>query len=101
MIENPEKWKGRILPFASELLGQEDVVAILNKVTGKPHKYIQAPYDALPNEMFAAMFQYLNDCGTCGWEKNEPLPYPEMSDLGIKLTSFEEFVRQQIDVFGK
>ncbi|OZJ06608.1 hypothetical protein BZG36_00339 [Bifiguratus adelaidae] len=100
MMDNPQKWKGRTVRMSSDLLSQNDVAAILQKVTGKPYKYVEAPAE-YANEELGAMYKYFNDHGVYGRKPDEAVPFPEAKELGIKLTSFEEWVKKMSPSFSK
>ncbi|OZJ01857.1 hypothetical protein BZG36_05336, partial [Bifiguratus adelaidae] len=99
LMDDPKKWQGRTVRLASDLISQNDAAAIFSKVTGKRFKYVEAAAH-YANEELAAMFNYFNDHGYYGRKPDETVPFTETKELGIKLTSFEEWVKEHMDDFS-
>ncbi|OZJ06607.1 hypothetical protein BZG36_00338 [Bifiguratus adelaidae] len=98
LLDDQKKWQGRTLRLASELMSQNEAAAIFAKVTGKRFKFVEAPAH-YANEELAAMFNYFNYHGYYGRKPDDTVPFPETKELGIKLTSFEEWVEKHADKF--
>ncbi|KAI4210945.1 MAG: hypothetical protein LQ351_006264 [Letrouitia transgressa] len=98
ILAEPEKYEGKVLAAAAEILSLEEAAAVISKVTKKTVKYSQMPEDKyrsfLPPSAadgIVNMFLYIQDHGYYGPQTGEAVAWSVKQARG-KLTTFEEYL---------
>lgn len=100
ILNDPDKYEGKILAATSEMITLPQVAAAISNATGKSVKYIQHPEQVwasfLPEsmrELLVNMMAYFDEPGYYGTGTKEKVEWSQQQALG-KLTTYEEFLRR-------
>jgi uncharacterized protein YbjT (DUF2867 family) len=99
VLDEPEKYRGKVLAAASCIHSFEDVVRILSEVSGKTVRYVEMPEEKFREfcppggaDSIINMFWFIQELGYYGAETEKLVEWSVQQVKG-KLVSLEEFAK--------
>lgn len=100
ILNDPQKFRGKVLYAANGLYSFDAAVKAISKVTGKPVSYQQIPVNAFKEQIPAPiaeeiteMFQFIGKYDIYGPDSKEKVEWG-MQQVPEKLSTFEEFLQE-------